>query len=176
MEDLVKRFLMILVGAVLAIASMQVSANAATVPLGDITNSTNDGFGGSLGFFHSGVAFSDDVTFHLSAPQYVSGTLTNLEFSIGHFSLLGINGLTAMLNGVTPISFDATTGAFSLGGLLAAGDYFITIAGTTAGFFGGAYHIELTATPIPGALLLFISAVGGLAGFAGLRRRASAEA
>ena len=169
-----KRFLMILAGAVLAIASMQLSANAATVPLGDITNSTNDGFGGDLGFFHSGVAFSDDVTFHLSAPQFVSGTLTNIQFNIGPFNLLDIAGLTATFNG-NPLTLDPS-GNFSLGGLLAAGDYLITIAGTTAGFFGGAYHIELTATPIPAALLLFVSAIGGLAGFAGLRRRASAEA
>jgi hypothetical protein len=174
MEDFVKRFLMILAAAMLAIGGMQVSANAATVPLGDITNSTNDGFGGDLGFFNSGVAFEDEVTFTLSAPQYVSGNLTNIQFSIGPFNLLDITGLVATFNG-NPLTLDAS-GNFSLGGLLAAGDYLIKIAGTTAGFFGGAYHIELTATPIPGALLLFVSAIGGLAGFARLRRRASAEA
>jgi hypothetical protein len=174
MEDLVKRVLMILVGAVLAVASMQVSANAATVPLGDITHSTADGFGGSVGFFHSGVAFSDEVTFTLTKNQWVTGTLTNLEVGIGPFSLLGITGLAATFDG-NPVSLDPS-GNFSLAGMLVPGNYSIIISGITAGFFGGAYHVELTATPIPGALLLFISAVGGLAGFAGLRRRASAAA
>jgi hypothetical protein len=172
MEDLVKHFLMLVVGAVLAIAGMQVSANAATVPLGDITHSTNDGFGGDLGFFQPPTAFSDNVTFHLSAPQFVTGNLQNIEISFGPFTLLDITGLTATFNG-NPLSLDPS-GNFSLGGLLAAGDYFITIAGTTAGFFGGAYHIELTATPIPGAMLLFITAIGCMVGFAGLRRRRGA--
>jgi hypothetical protein len=174
MEDLVKRFMMLLVGAVLAIAGMQVSANAATVPLGDITHSTADSFGGDLGFFQPPTAFSDNVTFHLSAPQFVTGNLTDIEISFGPFNLLDITGLTATFNG-NPLTLDPS-GNFSLGAMLAAGDYFITIAGPTAGFFGGAYHIELTATPIPAAMLLFVSAIGGLAGFAGLRRRASAAA
>ena len=101
-------------------------------------------------------AFSDSVTFHLSAPQFVTGNLQDIEVSFGPFTLLDITGLTATFNG-NPLSLDPS-GNFSLGGLLAAGDYFIAIAGTTAGFFGGAYHIELTATPIPCAMLLLITA------------------
>jgi len=175
----VKRLMMVLVGAVLAIASMQVSAKAATIPLGDITDSTNDGFGGSLAFFFP-APVSDDITFHLSNASFVSGNLVNLPFSVtlphfGTIPILDITGLAATFNG-NPLTLDPS-GNFSIAGMLAAGDYLIHITGTTAGILGGVYHVAVTAatTPIPGALLLFVTAMGGMAGFMRLRRRGSAE-
>jgi hypothetical protein len=52
------------------------------------------------------------------------------------------------------------------------------VTGNAVGTLGGLVSVALTATqtPIPGALLLFITAIGGMAGFAGLRRRGSAAA
>jgi hypothetical protein len=176
----VKRFMMALVGAVLAVAGMQASAKAATIPLGDITDSSNTAFGGSLAFFFP-AAVSDDITFHVSNESFVSGNLLNLPFSVtiphvGSFALLDISGLAATFNG-NPLTLDAS-GNFSIAGALAAGDYLIHIAGATAGILGGVYHISVAAatTPIPGALLLFVTAIGGMAGFARFRRRGSAEA
>lgn len=170
-----KRFMMALVGAVLAIASMQVSAKAATIDLGDVTDSSNSTFGGVLGFFQPPTAISDDIKFTLTAPAFVSGTLNNIQVSFGPFNLLDITGFTATFLG-NPLSLDPS-GNFSIAGMLAAGDYLIHIAGTTAGFLGGAYHITVAAatTPIPGALLLFVTALGGM-GFVRFRRRGSAEA
>lgn len=171
-----KRFIMALVGAMLAIASLQVSAKAATYDLGDITNSSNDQLGGALKFpFQPATVISDDIKFTLSAPSFVSGDLDNLQLFF-LIPLVNISGLTATFLG-NPLTFDSN-GNFSIAGMLAAGDYLIHIAGTTSGIFGGLYNIELTAatTPIPGALLLFVTAIGGMAGFAGLRRRGSAQA
>lgn len=172
-----KRLMMALVGAVLAIASMQVSARAATIDLGDITNSSNDSFGGAVAFF-TPTPVSDQIAFHLSTESFVSGSLVNLPFSVtlpffGTFAILDITGLAAEYNG-SPLTLDAS-GNFSIAGALAAGDYLIDISGMTAGIIGGVYHIALNAsqTPIPGALLLFLTAMGGM-GLVGLRRRGTA--
>jgi len=175
-EVLVKRFLMALVFAVTAIVTTQVSAHAATYDLGDVTDSSNNTFGGALGFFVPPTAISDDIKFTLTAPSFVNGNLTNIVLGFGPFSLLNITGLTATFLG-NPLSLDIN-GNFSLAGMLAAGDYLIHVAGTTSGFFGGVYNISVAAatTPIPGALLLFMTAIGGMVGFAGLRRRGSAAA
>jgi hypothetical protein len=172
-EDLVKRFMLALVFAVMAIAATQVSAKAATIDLGDVTDSSNDGFGGALGFFQPATAIADDIKFTLTAAALVSGTINNIDVHFGPFTLLGISGFTASFNG-TPLTL-APDGSFSIAGMLAAGDYLIHIVGTTSGFFGGAYYAQVAAaTPIPGALLLFVTAIGGMAGFTSLRRRGSA--
>jgi hypothetical protein len=172
--------MMALVGAVLAMASMQVSAKAATIPLGDITDSTGDAFGGSLAFF-TPAPVSDNVTFSLANASFLSGNLVNLPFSVtlphfGTIPILDITGLAASLDG-NPLTLDIN-GNFSIAGLIAAGSHVLQITGTTAGILGGVYHVAVTAatTPIPGALLLFVTAIGGMAGFMRLRRRGSAEA
>jgi len=175
-EVLVKRFLWAMVFSLMAIATTQVSAHAATYDLGDITDSSNDQYGGAVGLFMPPTPFSDDIKFSLTTASFVSGNLVNIAVSIGTFSLLNDSALSATFLG-NPITLDPS-GNFSLAGMLAAGNYLIHVAGTTSGFLGGIYHITVAAatTPIPGALLLFVSAIGGLAGFAGMRRRGSAEA
>jgi len=174
-EVLVKRFLLAMAFALTAIVTTQVSAHAATYNLGDVTDSSASQFGGAIGLFVPPTAISDDIKFTLTAPAFVSGNLTNIPLVFGPFSLLNITGLSATFLG-NPLTLDGS-GNFSLAGMLAAGDYLIHVAGTTAGFFGGVYNISVTAatTPIPGALLLFVTAIG-IAGFAGFRRRGSAEA
>jgi hypothetical protein len=172
---------MALVGAVLAIASMQASAQAKTIALGDIPPGTSeDTFGGRLSFLcFPNKLLSDDITFHLTEDSTISGSLLNLKFSIplpfkGSIKILDITGLTATFLG-NPLTLDSN-GNFSYAGILAAGDYLIHISGTIAGKLGGAYYFSIAAaaaatTPIPGALLLFVTAIGGMAGFAGLRRK-----
>jgi hypothetical protein len=175
----VQRFMMALVGAVLVIAGAQVSAQAATIPLGDITDNTGEAFGGSLAFF-TPQPVNDDITFTITNESFISGTLTNLVINVtlpffGTFSILNISGLSATLVG--PLTIDSN-GNFSYAGVLAAGNYLINVTGTTTGILGGAYHIAVTAatTPIPGALLLFMTAMGGMAGVAGWRRRRAVAA
>jgi hypothetical protein len=162
-----------LVFAVMALATAQVSAKAATIDLGDVTDSSNSSFGGALGFFQPPTVISDDIKFTVTNPSFVSGTISNLELAFGPFTLLGITGFTASFLG-NPLTL-APDGSFSIAGILAAGDYLINITGTTSGFFGGAYFAEVAAAtaPIPGALLLFMTAIGGM-GFLGLRRRRNA--
>jgi hypothetical protein len=171
----VKRFLMALVFAALALTGAQVSAKAATIDLGDVTDTSHDAFGGALGLPLPPTVISDDVKFTLTAAASVSGQIENFDVHFGPFALLGISSFTATFLG-NPLTL-ASDGSFSIAGLLAAGDYLIHISGVTSGFFGGAYHVEIAAaTPIPGALLLFVTAIGGLAGFTRLRRRGSAAA
>jgi len=62
---------------------------------------------------------------------------------------------------------------------LAAGDYFFLISGQVAdaGVFGNAYRyrFEVSEVPLPPALLLLATALGGLGVF-GYRRRNNAQA
>jgi len=170
-----KRFLVALVFAILAIAGTQVSAKAATIDLHDVTDTTHFGFGGAVGIGLPATVISDDIKFTLSAAGTVSGKIENFDVHFGPFTLFGISGFTATFLG-NPLTL-LPDGSFSIAGLVAAGDYLIHISGITSGFFGGAYYAEVTAaTPIPGALLLFVTAIGGIAGFTRLRRRGSAEA
>jgi len=162
----VKRFLMLLVGAMLAIASMQVSAQATTLGLGDVTGSVVNNIGGS-----APGPVSYDVTFSLTAESNVALVLANFVTADFHISNLLATSSDLSLAG-------ALGGPFSFAGILAAGDYLINVVGTADGPAGGIFQVTLaaTTTPIPGALLLFVTAIGGMAGFAGLRRRGSAAA
>lgn len=174
------RFLMLLVGAMLAIASMQVSAEATTLDLGDVTNSTTN---------QGGVTFSPtatlnyDVTFSLSAASNVALVLTNFATGGGAFNLSGFSVVAVQSNPNDPsfVLTGAVGGPFSYAGLLAAGNYLISVTGTVTGTVGGMFQATVSAataavTPIPGALLLFMTAIGGMAGFARLRRRGAAVA
>jgi len=163
----VKRFLTVMVFAVLAIVGTQVSAQATTFGLGDVTNSTvNQNAGPSAG------PVSLDITFTLSHESDVTLTLSNL-FVPGFFDI------TSFSAGSTDLTLSGSLGGpFSFAGVLVAGNYLIHVTGSAVGSLGGLVNVALTAaqTPIPGALLLFITAIGGMAGFAGLRRRGSAAA
>jgi hypothetical protein len=62
---------------------------------------------------------------------------------------------------------------------LVGGTYFLVVSGLASGFGGGylgALSLNVTATPIPPALMLFLTAIGGLGGFGYFRRKASAAA
>jgi hypothetical protein len=164
----VKRFLMALVFAALAMTGAQVSAKAATIfDLGDVTNSaTNQNAGPASG------PVDLDVKFSLTKESDVTLSLSN--FVIGGF--FDIANFSATSSDLTLSG--GLGGPFSFAGVLVAGDYLVHVTGTAIGSLGGLVHVALSATqtPIPGALLLFVTAIGGMAGFAGLRRRNSAAA
>ena len=163
-----KRFLMAMVFSVLAIVGTQVSAKAATIlDLGDVTNNTsNQSAGPAAG------AVDLDIKFSLTQESNVSLTLSNL-FLPPFFNITGLS-----ITSTSPTLTGVVGGPFTFAGVLVAGDYLVHVTGNAVGTLGGLVSVALTATqtPIPGALLLFITAIGGMAGFAGLRRRGSAAA
>jgi hypothetical protein len=62
---------------------------------------------------------------------------------------------------------------------LVGGTYFLVVSGLASSFGGGylgALQLNVTATPIPPALVLFLTAIGGLGGFGYFRRKASGAA
>ena len=171
MEEDVKRLMMALVGTVLAFAGMQVSAQASTIDLGAVQDAT---VGQLIGLpippAHVNDAFTDTVKFTLNTESVVTVTLVNQvfgAFNIGSF--LASSGSFTLTQG--------PAGTFTYSGLLAAADYLISVSGNVLGSDGGLYKITVAAatTPIPGALLLFGTALGGM-GFVGFRRRRSSEA
>jgi hypothetical protein len=164
----VKRFIVALLFAALAFAGAQASARASTIlDLGDVTNSTLDQNTGP------GAGPVDlNIKFSLTQASAVSLSLSNLIVPGGFFDIANFSATSADLTLTGVLG-----GPFSFAGLLVAGDYLIHVTGQAVGTLGGLVNVALTAaTPIPGALLLFVSAIGGMAGFAGLRRRGSAAA
>lgn len=163
-----KRFLMAVFFAVLAITGTQVSAKASTIlDLGDVTNNTsNQSAGPAAG------AVDLNIKFSLTKESDVTLTLSNL-FLPPFFNITGL-----AITSASPTLTGGVGGPFSFAGVLVAGDYLVHVTGNAVGTLGGLVSVALTATqtPIPGALLLFVTALGGMAGFARLRRRGSAEA
>lgn len=163
-----KRLMMALVGVLLAVAGSQVSAQATTLDLGDVTNSTSDQFSGPAA--PGAVAY--DITFSLSTLSSVTVNLANFNLVPATFNITGFSATSPDFTLVGGVG-----GPFSFAGILAAGNYLIQVVGTATGSHGGLWEttVAAAATPIPGALLLFMTAIGGM-GFLGLRRRGSAEA
>jgi len=159
--------MMALVGVMLAFACTQVSAQATTLDLGDLTNSSTDQFSGT-----GPGAVSYDITFSLSTLSSVSVTLANFPV----LPTFNISGFSATSSDLTLTG--GVGGPFSFAGVLVAGDYLIHVVGTAVGSAGGLFETTVAAatTPIPGALLLFVTAMGGMAGFVRLRRSGSTEA
>jgi hypothetical protein len=163
--------MMALVGVLLAVAGSQVSAQATTLDLGDVTNNSGSPAAQSSGPSLPGVV-DYDITFSLSTLSNVSVSLTNFNLVPAIFNITGFSA--------TSTDFTLVGGAggpFSFAGILVAGDYLIHVTGNATGTHGGLFDTLVTAaaTPIPGALLLFMTAIGGM-GFLGMRRRGSAEA
>jgi len=175
----VKRLLLLLAGALLMLGGLQLSAEAATVPLGNIApGTTAQGFGGATGFA-THPPINDQVTFTLTAPSTISGNLLNTPMSftnpITHhvFVVFNATDLAATLDGTIALTLDSS-GNFSYAGVL-SGSHFIQVTGLTTGINGGAYALSVTATaatPIPGTMSLFLTALGGTGGLLAFRRRA----
>jgi len=162
---------MVMVGAVLAVASMQVSAEATTIDLGTVQDATvGQLIGSPIPPAHVNDVFSDAVKFTLTTESMVTVTLVNQVF--GSFN---IGGFLASSSSFTLTQ--GPSGTFTYSGLLAAADYLVSVSGTLLGSDGGLYKITVAAatTPIPGAMLLFMTALGVI-GFAGFSRRGSTQA
>lgn len=170
-----KRIMMLVACGLLALGAADRPASASTFDLGTLDPGSTSGFVANFG---SGISsFDDIIKFELVGLQNeLVGAITDvldvfgqpvdsLNFSLDLFS--ASDPTTSLGN-----FFDGTGIGLAFSYLdLAAGDYFFRIQGDT-GHNGNAYsyRFTVTETPIPPALLLFATALGGMAMF-GYRRR-----
>jgi hypothetical protein len=169
-----KQFLGLLAAVCLMIGGAATQSNAAPVgtthtPFGDLTNGDTFGVGG---LFNSptGAGLFDEYQFSLSAPATNSNLIIQYAYT-GLAAQFILSDNLGNLYSATPISLGGGGFQVTFANLAAGLTYFLDFAGhVNAGFsfYGGS--AQLAATPIPAALLLFVSALGGL-GFAGYRRR-----
>jgi hypothetical protein len=182
-EDiLMKRIMMTVAAGLLALGLAERPAAAATIyELGPISPGSTSGFVANLGT--NITSFDDVIKFSLSSLQ---SSLTGSLSDITSLPPFVVNTLTFSLDlfaGSDPSNPGASLGHFSdLTGTglafnylnLAAGDYFFEVTGATGGkgTDGNAfsYKFEVSEVPVPPALLLFATALGGMALF-GYRRR-----
>src|SRR5687768_14303197 len=165
-----KRLMMLLVAGLLGLGAATPSASASTFDLGTIDPGTTSGFVANLGV-PAPVSFEDTINFSLAGVQNaLIGTLTDisavlvptdsLNFSLDLFSA---SDPTVSLGNFT----DATGTVLAFSYLnLAAGNYFFRIEGDVGDdVFGNAYsyRFEVSEVPLPPALLLFATALGGMA-------------
>lgn len=161
-----KRLGMLLVLALLAMGVHQGKAAASTVTLIDqkAIADNSDVYGGPIAF--------------------TLGAASNLTFSISSISGPAFSFAAAICSVAAPCSYvplsstlggagnDVTSGSFLAS--LSAGNYYLNILYTGVSASLSKIHFTLTAdtaaAPIPPALLMFVTALGGL-GFVGYRRR-----
>lgn len=169
-----KRLLALLFASLLVVGLAGRPAAASTFDLGTIA--PGDDTKGIVANFGTGVvSFEDTIELALS---FIS---TSLVGAIGDISFGGVGSVNFQLdlfNEADPATslgtvtdLSGTTLTFSYLNL-AAGDYFLRVMGDT-GNAGNSYKYRFvvrTKVPIPPALLLFATAIGGL-GLIGYRRR-----
>ena len=169
-----KRLLAFLFASVVVAGLAAQPASASTFELGTIA--PGDDTKGLVANFGTGISsFEDTIKFSLS---FIS---TSLVGPINDISFGGVDSANFQLDLFAQADPGSSLGSFSdLSGTalafsylnLAAGDYFFRVIGST-GPLGNIYKYRFTAgteVPLPPALLLFATAVGGL-GFVGYRRR-----
>ena len=167
-----KKLMMVLVAGLLAFGAAQ-SASASTFELGTVTPGVTEGLIVNAGI-PAPSQFNDRLNFSLAGVQTsLIGSLTDIE-----------SVLTDSINFTVDLfrASDPTTslGTFSGAGTvlafsylnLAADSYFFAFGGDSGGSFGNAYtyRFEVSEVPLPPALLLFATALGGMA-VASYRRR-----
>jgi hypothetical protein len=173
-----KKVMLLLVAGLLGFGAATQSASASTFDLGTVTPGVTNGFVANSGI-PAPSHFDDIVNFSLNGLQSaLIGSLTDIEsvltnsvnFSVDLFS--AGDPSTSLGN----FSGPGTTLAFSYFNL-AAGNYFLAFSGDSNGSFGNAYtyRFEVSEVPLPPALLLFATALGGMA-LVGYRRRKNGAA
>ena len=172
-----KRIMMLLVAGALALGIAERPASASTFDLGTVVPGTTTGINGSFGTKIT--TYDDTINFSLASVQSaLVGSFKDLFHYLG--SAVDISSFSLDLYSTSaPLTslghFEDPTGvevAFSYLSL-AAGDYFFHLTGgITPGSGGGVYQyqFQVSEVPIPPALLLFATALGGMALF-GYRRR-----
>ena len=172
-----KKVMMLLVAGLLGLGAAQ-SASASTFDLGTLDPGTTSAIVVNLGD-PAPVSFSDTINFSLASVQTsLVGSLTDLTDFLG-IPVNSLNFNLDLFSAGDPLTSlgnftDATGTSLAFSYLnLAAGDYFFRISGAIGdGVFGNAYRyrFEVSEVPLPPALLLFATALGGMA-VASYRRR-----
>ena len=178
-----KKIIALLFAAGLSLGIAQSPAAASSFDLGTLSTS-----GSSTGFvanFGSGIkTFSDTIYFSLAnVSNTLIGQITDLSTIFGQvvdslnftLDLFSTADTTTSLGNYTDPS--GTGISFNYADL-AAGDYFFRIAGDSAptgNAYNYAFNVKVTETPIPPALLLFGTALGGM-GIAAYRKRKASGA
>lgn len=173
-----KRILMMLVAGLMAVGMAERPASASTFDLGTLPGGTTTKFVANFG---SGISdFDDTINFSLSGLQTtLTGSITDINSIFGqpadseNFTLDLFSTLDTTTSLGQFVDASGTFLAFSYLNL-AAGDYFFKVSGTT-GPNGNAYQYQffVNEVPLPPALLLFATALGGMALF-GRKRKAQA--
>lgn len=163
-----KRLMMMLAAVLLMAGVAGTPASAVPITL-DPSPTDIEGF-----FLQKGPA-DQQTAFTLTQNADVQINLLALGFGGVNFSLLACTDITcATTSAVTgtptlnALGF-ASTAEFSYAALSAGTTYLINITGVI-GFVLGVISAQVAATPIPGALLMFLTALGGL-GFMTKRRK-----
>jgi len=154
--------LMTILAAVLLMAGATLApARAATIVLDPAPTDTE-------GFFRLVGPSGSNVTFTLTHNADVNINLLALGFGGVNFSLAACtNALCTTSTGVpgTPtlnsLGAFVSTAEFSYSALSAGTKYLLSITGV-AGLVLGSLTAQVAATPIPAALLMFLTALGGL--------------
>lgn len=169
-----KKILMMAVAGIFAFVAAETSAVAATIDLGTLGA---PGSASDTSLVGAG-AYGDSWTFHLDANSDLSGSVSDIALP----GLLDIANFSVRLFQVSPLGAIGSTLLDPAGnGLvfsytnLGPGDYFFAVFGQATGAGGGLYGLQLNAAvsqvPLPPALLLFLSAIGGIGGVAYRRRQ-----
>jgi len=171
-----KRIAMLMVAGAMALGFADRPASATTFDLGTIVPGSTSDINGATG--GGAVSFDDTINFGLaSVESALTGSFTDMFHLVGNADISSFSlDLFSVAAPLTSLGhFEDLTGvavAFSYLNL-AAGDYFFHITGgIAAGANGGFYQykFDVSEVPIPPALLLFATALGGMALF-GYRRR-----
>lgn len=173
-----KRILIAVALSLLALSALSSSAAAATIDLG--TLHPNTAREGRVEHLAAGLtSFDDFITFELAAfAPSVTGTLLAEESGdLGELLLLTIDLFNTEQPGQSLGTFSGLPDPDFFYLSLAAGDYFLHVQGDSQPG-GGVYDFVIrngnpAVIPIPPALLLFATALGGL-GLIGYKRRRSA--
>jgi hypothetical protein len=176
-----KKFRVALAATFMGLGLMATPAVASIIDLGPIDTSGKDGF--VINLATNITAFSDTINFSLAdVSTSLTGRIDEITDILG-IALDSLNFTLDLFNTAAPTTSLGTFVDPSGTGLnfsyldLASGDYFFRVAGETGAPMGNGYtykiNVAVNETPIPPALLLFGTALGGLA-FAGYRKRQAA--
>jgi hypothetical protein len=179
-----KRLVMLLAAGMLGFGAASQSASASTFDLGTLDPGTTSNIVVNLGV-PAPVSFSDTINFSLASVRTsLVGSLTDLSDFMG----IPANSLNFSLDLFTAADPLASLGNFADGSgtalafsylNLAAGDYFFRITGSIGDdVLGNAYRyrFEVSEVPLPPAVLLFATALAGMAVVGYRRRKNSAQA
>jgi hypothetical protein len=176
-----KNFKFAFAACVMGLGLMSVPASASVIGLGTIGAS---GKAGDVYNIATNITkFDDLINFSLASTTSLVGEIADISNLFGVIVLDSLNFTLDLFSTAAPTTSlgqftDPTGTGISFSYLdLASGDYFFRIAGDVGAPLGNGYtykfNIAVNETPIPPALLLFGTALGGLA-FAGYRKRKAA--